>query len=475
MASLKSATGPGPRILLISANRCVNPDPVFPLGLACVGAALRRSGFEVRWHDALVHTDPLERVLAEYRPILTGISLRNIDDVLLRKQEMYCDELGSICSTVKRAGCPVVLGGSGFSIFPAMLMRSSGADYGITGPGEAPMVELARAISEGKSPAGIPGLVRRVDGTFALNPAAPKTPGLALGEGDRPPDVAAWYIAQSGTLNVQTQRGCSFKCCYCTYPILEGRRHLRRAPEEIAEEFESASRLGAKYLFVVDSVFNSSPQHVGETCEAILRRDVKIPWGCFLRPQGLTSELMGLMARAGLAHVEFGTDSFCDEVLEECHKGLTFDEIRDSSQLARAAEVDCCHFLICGGPGETRETLRRSYERSRTLDRAVVMAVPGMRIYPGTPLHARSVAEGRLSADDNLLEPRFYISSAFTPETLCEELQGFSRLSPNWISGEATPAFARMVERLRRRGVIGPLWGYAAMVQRLWPSGFATA
>ena len=81
----------------------------------------------------------------------------------------------------------------------------------------------------------------------------------------------------------------------------KGRRHRRRPPESIADEFEELQRLGARYAFVVDSVFNSSPAHVIETCEAILRRGVKLAWGCFLRPQGLDAEQMGLMA-PGRAH-----------------------------------------------------------------------------------------------------------------------------------------------------------------------------
>ena len=62
--------------------------------------------------------------------------------------------------------------------------------------------------------------------------------------------------------------------------------------------------MGARYA-VLDSVFNSSNQHVAEICEALLRRHVKMSWGCFLRPRGLTPELMKLMKRAGLTHIEF--------------------------------------------------------------------------------------------------------------------------------------------------------------------------
>jgi hypothetical protein len=99
---------------------------------------------------------------------------------------------------------------------------------------------------------------------------------------------------------------------------------------------ETTTQAGGRYAFVVDSVFNSSPTHVQETCEAILRRRLRLRWGCFLRPQGLNRDLMRLMARAGLSHIEFGTDSFCDSVLAAYGKHFTFADILDAAELARA-------------------------------------------------------------------------------------------------------------------------------------------
>src|SRR5262249_29409004 len=111
------------------------------------------------------------------------------------------------------------------------------------------------------------------------------------------------------------------------YPLIEGNHHRGRSPELVVAEFEQLQSLGAKYTFIVDSVFNSPKQHVTEICEALLRRNAKIRWGCFLRPQDLNRAMMQLMARAGLTHIEFGSDSFCDEVLHAYEKDLTFDDI----------------------------------------------------------------------------------------------------------------------------------------------------
>jgi radical SAM superfamily enzyme YgiQ (UPF0313 family) len=462
------------RILLLSANRCSAPDPVFPLGLSHLSAALRRARHECVWLDSLADAPQFLEVLRANRPDYVGISLRNIDDVLIRKQETFFNELASLTEVVRRElDCPVFLGGSGFSIFPGPLLEMAGADFGIAGEGERGLLELINALETGGDFRGIPGLVFREHGRVVLNPPAHTPLEWELTEADRPAPIVAHYLKTGSMLNLQTQRGCAFHCCYCTYPVIEGQQHRRRPPELVAEDFAQLQRLGAKYAFIVDSVFNSSPRHVTEVCEAILRRNLKLPWGCFLRPQGLNPEMMRLMGRAGLAHIEFGSDSFCDEVLAAYRKDFTFEQVLHASEMAGREKIDFCHFLIAGGPGETRDTLERGYKNSLRLNGAVMMAVVGMRIYPGTHLFEQAVAEGRLRRDANLLSPAYYVSPSLTAEEIFELLKEFARRSPNWIVGDPDPAYEKLVARLRQRGVAGPLWSYFSMLQRLQPQALA--
>ncbi|HYG33139.1 MAG TPA: cobalamin-dependent protein, partial [Clostridia bacterium] len=275
------------RILLISANRCTTPDPVFPLGLAHVNAALRQAGHETRWIDVLADNTGLTEALKQFKPDFVGISLRNIDDVLIRKQETFFRDLASLGEVVRREiSCPIIVGGSGFSIFPDRLLELAGADYGIAGEGEAAFLALLAALEKGGSYQNIPGLVFRQGDRIVANSPTRNPPEGELSEADRPASVVAHYLQNGGMLNLQTQRGCAHRCCYCTYPVIEGRQHRRRPPEAVAAEFEQLQRLGARYAFIVDSIFNSSVRHVTEICEALLQRNVKLPWGCFLRPQG---------------------------------------------------------------------------------------------------------------------------------------------------------------------------------------------
>lgn len=457
------------RVLLINTNRCATPDPVFPLGLSHLNAALRRAGHITQWIDFATHAPPIAATVADFRPDLVGVSVRNIDDVLIRKREVYFNQLGDLTSAVRQTHpCPVVLGGSGYSIFPKRLLELTGADFGIQGEGEVSLLQLIASLSRGESPADIPGLVYRKDGRMVANPPVPSAMDTVLQMADRPTPLVQHYLARAGMLNVQTQRGCAHHCCYCTYPVIEGRTHRQRSPEAVAEEMAQMEAQGARYAFIVDSVFNSSLRHVTQVCEAIIRRGVKMRWGCFARPQGLEAELMGLMVRAGLTHLEFGSDSFCDSVLQAYDKHFTFADILHASELARAHKVDYCHFLICGGPGETEATLRTTLAHSQQLKDAVIMAMVGMRIYPGTALHQRALREGRMSAETDLLTPVYYLADGLEESRIFEMLQGFAKHSPNWVVGDPTPAYTRLVERLRSRGVTGPLWSYFSMVQRLW-------
>ncbi|MGD0410709.1 MAG: lipid biosynthesis B12-binding/radical SAM protein [Verrucomicrobiota bacterium] len=462
----------GGKVLLISNNRCATPDPVFPLGLAYLNSALRRAGHQTLWADSLAGGESIEAVLARYQPDAVGISIRNIDDVIIRKRETFFDNLSWLGETIRRKiKCPVVAGGSGFSIFPRQLLELSGADYGICGEGETGFVSLLDALNNGRGFSGIPGLVCRENGNVVINPPAVSPGTRALEDGDRPAPIAEYYLRASGMMNVQTQRGCACHCCYCTYPLIEGKHHRHHSADGVADEFAQLQRLGAHYAFVVDSVFNSSHRHVSEICEAILRRNVELAWGCFLRPQGLTPEMMKLMKRAGLAHIEFGSDSFCDEVLAAYQKGFTFDDILYSSELANHENIDFCHFLISGGPGETLETLRRGFEASLRIKNAVMMAVVGMRIYPGTSLHQQAQAEGCIGRNTDLLAPTYYLAPGLSVDGVFAQLTEFARRAPNWIVGDPAPAYTSLIGRLRKKGAVGPLWSYFSTMQRLWPQG----
>ena len=162
------------RVLLISANCYTEPYAVFPLGLAQLNAALRAAGHQTRWVDCLADADPIERTIDEFQPHCVGVSLRNIDDVAFKKRETFYGALFDLCARIRqRSAARIIVGGSGYSLFPESLLERSGADFGIHGEGEAGPLALLEALEAGSDHRDIPGLVYRENGRIRRNPQQP--------------------------------------------------------------------------------------------------------------------------------------------------------------------------------------------------------------------------------------------------------------------------------------------------------------
>jgi len=81
-----------------------------------------------------------------------------------------------------------------------------------------------------------------------------------------------------------------------------------------------------------------------------------------------------------------------------------------AARLARENGIRYGCFLLLGGPGETRDTVRQSVEFVEGLDPDLVTLKAGIRIYPGTKLEELARKEGMIGHDRDLLFPAFYIS-----------------------------------------------------------------
>ncbi len=131
--------------------------------------------------------------------------------------------------------------------------------------------------------------------------------------GGRP---ARFYLERGGILNLQTKRGCPFRCIYCTYPHIEGSRMRLVPPDEVAREARGLQEMGARYLFITDSAFNADYDHSLAVARAFRRQGLTIPWGAFFAPTRPPDGYYEVLAEAGLTHAEFGTESLCDPQLK---------------------------------------------------------------------------------------------------------------------------------------------------------------
>jgi radical SAM superfamily enzyme YgiQ (UPF0313 family) len=446
------------KILLVSANTLKVPYPVYPIGLDHVAASLderhRVRIVDLNLPDA---DEKLIETIGRFSPDLIGISLRNIDNPDTTDPRGYLHGYRSVVETIRRASdAPVVLGGSGFTLFPRKIMQALAADYGIVGEGER-LNLLVDALESGQDPNGLPGIILNETSPAEFPPPwqGDRKPRL-----ERPPEHLAWYLDHGAMLNLQTKRGCPFRCIYCTYPLIEGRKLRLVDPKEAARTALTLEKAGARYLYITDSTFNADIQHSLAVARAFKEIGLGIPWGAFFTPLALPDGYFDELAEAGLKHVEFGTDSLSNAVLKSYGKPFTVSHVVAAHNAALAAGRHVAHYLLLGGPGETPQTLEETLAQIDGLRLTVFFFFCGMRVYPQTTLWQRSVAEGGLSAERDLIDPLFYQSPAISAEVIERRVVEKAAGRSNWVIGAGGDDTAAVIRRMYAKGFSGPLWEY---------------
>jgi len=443
-------------ILLVSANREPNPYPVFPLGLCYLAGPLESRGHSLQVLDLLFAPDPeeaLSEALGSFAPGAVVISIRNIDNVTFPEAKSYLAGIRKLVGNC-RGRAAVIIGGSGFSLMPVQLLDHLDADFGVVGEGEEVLPELIAALEAGLPVHALPGVLAR-----GMTDYLPPVPIRLIGRPDRRLFPVERYHLEGGMANLQTKRGCPFSCIYCTYPLLEGNRMRMRPLTEVIAEIRALVEVhGANYLYFVDDIFNYPPEFAEELCLALVRERLSINWSAFINPGFVTVSLFQTMVAAGCDAVEFGTESGSQQMLANLGKSFGVDEIRDASRLCRDQGVDFAHYLLFGGPGESEATIDESFSLMDELAPCAVIAMTGIRIFPGTALYQQAISDGVISSETPLLEPVFYIAPAIR-DTMCDMVAKRALARRNWVApGMEINMSDAMLEALRHFPVRGPSW-----------------
>jgi len=448
------------KILFISANQHTVPYPVYPIGLSYIATYLKEklTNYEFQLVDLnLKSVADVKEIIKEYDPKYIGISFRNVDDVNSYNREFFINHYKNLVDNIRQVtDAKIVVGGSGFSIFPELMFKRLNPDFGVYGEGEETMFKLITALDNNEDYSNINRLIYNQNDQVIFNKKESYFSDLSLNFDE---DIIDFYWQKSGMLNIQTKRGCPYNCIYCTYPVIEGKKVRTLNTDKIVETLKKLYyQKGIDYVFFTDSVFNIKNEYNYELADKIIHSGIKIKWGGYFTFTNFNEDLLVLLKKSGLSHIEFGTESISDTSLKNYGKNFTVNDILEKSALCNKLEIDFAHFLILGGYGETDETINETFENSKRIERSVFFPFVGMRIYPGTKLHEYAIAEGKLDINDDLIEPKYYISDKVNYDNLKERAKNTGK---RWVFPDEDTS--SIINRLRLRNKKGPLWEYLIM------------
>ena len=327
------------RVLLIQSCLGRREPPVAPLGLAVIAANIEHHDISII--DPNILPLPVEdtlRQITDYSPDVIGVSLRNIDTTKYSDQFLYYIHFKEFIRSISavKGDAPLVLGGSGFSLFPERIMETvPEADFGFVQEAD---LTFAGFLDGGLNPLAVKGVYYREGGVkFSGSPEPPdletlKTPRWDLLEMEK----YARYSAKA-SVGIEAKRGCALSCAYCTYPNLAGGKLRMKSAVKVVDEIEEL--LGVypvEKVYFTDPVFNHPVEHAESICREIIRRDLKIKWGGYLQDRFFSRAYMESAIESGCDDFYFSPDAATGWGMKSLNKSSTSGSLNESLRLIKS-------------------------------------------------------------------------------------------------------------------------------------------
>ncbi len=201
---------------------------------------------------------------------------------------------------------------------------------------------------------------------------------------------------------LQTSLGCQFKCSFCMINLINRNdedeigvssnySNMRFwSPSFIIKEFKKLIKMGVKTIRITDEMFLLNPKYYKPLCEklSLLNTDDSLTMWAYSRIDTVKNpEVLALVRKAGIKWLCLGIESGDKKVRLEVSKGKFEDvDVRKVVKQVHEADIDIMANYMFGLPGDTEETIQKTFDLSLELCTSgwniyATMALPGSLLY----------------------------------------------------------------------------------------------
>jgi radical SAM superfamily enzyme YgiQ (UPF0313 family) len=351
----------------------------------------------------------IEQLLAELNPDLVGLSIMTFQR---RTAETIMDLIRSIKPSIL-----IAVGGYdpslAWEIYTDPL--TARADFVVRGEGEITFRELLRAIENKSGYDHIAGLSFRDGDGFCHNPdrKISSLDGDEIHLPNRSARVLSGYTLGGRQIDViETSRGCTFECSFCSIIEMRGRNFHRFNFERVLADIRDAYAHGARAIFLVDDNITLNIRRFEALCQAII--DARLN-SIQYTVQAMTASIANhgetlapLMRKAGFRYVFLGIENVLEQDLGFLKATVKNTRRVDGHRTGNASVKAIQHLhnsgmyviggLIVGNPSDTREDIEVNLEFARRWVDWPYIQHPTP--YPGTPMTSELRSRGLISIHD---------------------------------------------------------------------------
>ena len=351
--------------------------------------------------------DTVARLVQELEPDVVGLSVMTFQRATALTIARLIQRL--------RPSVRIVAGGYDPSLAPDAYSEAQEIEFLIRGEGERTFRDLLRAIEHQADVSGIAGLSYRDGGIMRHNPerAIAHLASDPIELPNRAARVLEGYTLLGRKVDVvETSRGCTFDCSFCSIIEMRGRNFHTFGIERVLADISDARRRGAETIFLVDDNITLDVHRFAALCEAIIESGLQHleyfvqAMTAPLAQHGAT--LAPLMRRAGFRYVFLGIENVLDQDLVFLKARAKNARRKDGRTVGNATieAIDHLHRnglfvvggLIVGNPDDTRESIEANLEFAKRYVDWPYIQHPTP--YPRTPMTTEFRERGLIVDED---------------------------------------------------------------------------
>lgn len=388
----------------------------------------------------------IERLVRELKPDVVGLSVMTF-------QRATAFKIAGLIRAL-RPTTRIVAGGYDPTLAPEAYESCDDVEFLVRGEGEATFCELLRALEGGSALEGIAGLSCRVAGGFVHGPERPIAHLAA--NAVRPPNRAARVLSGYTLLGrqvdvVETSRGCTFDCSFCSIIEMRGRNFQRYSIDRVIADLADARNRGARAIFLVDDNITLDISRFESLCRAIIDHglnDVDYLMQAMTSPlaqHGAT--LAPLMKRAGFRYVFLGIENVLEDDLKFLNARAKNTRRREGRSIGNAAIEAITHLrrnglfvvggLIVGNPDDTREAIEANLAFARRYVDWPYIQHPTP--YPRTPM-SQQFRHDQLIVDEDVAHYDGTTAVVRSKHLTADEIEFLRWRAERWIKLKHLPA-----------------------------------
>jgi anaerobic magnesium-protoporphyrin IX monomethyl ester cyclase len=349
----------------------------------------------------------VQRLVRELQPDVLGLSVMTF-------QRGTALNIAKFVRTL-RPDVSIVVGGYDPSLAPEAYEACPDVDYIVRGEGEQTFCELLRALETAGGVHEVTGLSYRTPEGFRSNPDRPiaRLAANPLRLPNRAARVLSGYTLLGRSVDVvETSRGCTFDCSFCSIIEMRGRNFHAYPIERVMADVSDARGRGARTIFLVDDNITLDIRRFQSLCQAIIDggfNDTEYFVQAMTSPLAQHgASLAPLMQRAGFRYVFLGIENVLEDDLAFL-KAAAKNARRERGRTVGNATIEAIDHLhrhglfvvgglIVGNPDDTRASIDANLAFARRYVDWPYIQHPTP--YPGTPMTREFVERGLIVDED---------------------------------------------------------------------------